>query len=544
MKKIYFLIIIICAIQVLSARSQNRIITSSDLINSDFNINEGILINRVGQHFNLDLLDTGKNPTEIHNRDSIFYDVYGDLLDDDKEYNPKYSLLIPSLEIILENALLNRIDVYVLNLDFAKVSTTSWNRNLNAGFPWGDGWWWDRDRFGNNFMSHPATGSLYFNSVRSSGYSFWTAYPFTLAGAYMWKIFGENGKPEREDIPNTTFDGVFLGEVLYRLSSNVLDDRTSGSERFGREFLAFLLDPIRGINRLLQGKTGRTTPREVYQKEPLTVGLSAGMRKANEGVSFWTGKTNEIINVQLDYGDPFEDKSRKAFDVFKFRGEFNFGAGRKIVDNLIGYGLLTGKTVQNGDLDILYGIFQNYDYWDNTTFEYGSAGFTGGIMTKYNLSKNSNLYTKLHIGYIPLAGASKWFGPSDTIQSRDYDYGTGMQAQFETNLNLGRVLSITLRDYNYWVHTFNGPDNLYYASEGIYVNTSGNTFINIIKPQLTLTIAGNLRIGFEQLIYYSDMYSISHSVVHRNQTEQKIFLTYNIEDFHHGNKPDNKEKNE
>jgi hypothetical protein len=181
----------------------------------------------------------------------------------------------------------------------------------------------------------------------------------------MWKIFGENGKPEREDLINTTFDGILLGEVLYRLSSNILDDRTSGRERVLREIFAGLVDPVRGFNRLLQGKSFRRTSQEVYQKEPLNITLYTGVHAVNNDTrSLFSGHNDEMLNAQLDYGNPFEDRSRKPFDFFRLRAELNFGVGRKIVDNITGYGILFGRNLQFGKLAMLIGGFQYYDYFD------------------------------------------------------------------------------------------------------------------------------------------------------------------------------------
>src|SRR5205085_12555007 len=133
------------------------------------------------------------------------------------------------------------------------------------------GFVWDDDRFGINFIGHPHSGNYYFNIARSNGYSFWTSFPFAVGGSLMWELFGENTEASRNDIINTPISGAFLGEILYRLSSNILDDRTRGRERFFRELIAGLLNPPRGLNRLTQGKMFRVTPGEVYQKEPLNI---------------------------------------------------------------------------------------------------------------------------------------------------------------------------------------------------------------------------------------------------------------------------------
>src|SRR5206468_13088616 len=127
-------------------------------------------------------------------------------------------------------------------------------------------------------------------------------------------------RPSINDIINTPISGAFLGEILYRISSNILDDRTRGGNRVFREILAGIINPPRALNRLTQGKMFRVTSKEVYQKEPLNITLSAGVHKVNNKIGknnlFGTGTNNAIVHLQLDYGDPFETRHRKPFDLF------------------------------------------------------------------------------------------------------------------------------------------------------------------------------------------------------------------------------------
>ena len=109
----------------------------------------------------------------------------------------------------------------------------------------------------------------------------------------MWEYFGENSGPSYNDIINTPVNGAFLGEILYRLSSNILDDRTRGFQRVSREVAAGFINPIRGLNRLIQGKSFRVTNKEVYQKEPLNVSLYGGLHIINDG-----NAPSQMANVQ------------------------------------------------------------------------------------------------------------------------------------------------------------------------------------------------------------------------------------------------------
>jgi hypothetical protein len=465
-------------------------------------------------------------PRKSSKVDTIMQNKYGDLLKDDPMYNKRYSIWRPAVEVIGENVALSLVDSKILNLGFSKVGPVTWKRTLNAGWPWGNGWEWDQDRFGNNFLSHPIMGNFYFNAARANGYNFWASTGFAFAGSYMWKIFGENGTPEREDLFNTTFDGMVLGEILYRISSNILDDRTTGVERVLREIAAGIIDPIRGFNRLIQGKCSRITNKEIYAKEPLNFTLEGGLHIINNNTSTAIGSStyDEMLGLQVDYGNPFEVRNRSPFDFFQLRGEFNFGEGRKVVDNITGYGILFGRNVQVGKLAMLIGAFQYYDYWDKKTLELATIAFGGGVYTKYPISKSILLYTNVDIAAIPLAGNSMT-NISDTSQSRDYSFGYGGEAKIKSTLILGKYATIGVSYSAYLIHCFNNTGH-----DELATGTLGNNVIGIFRPFVTVRLYKDLSIGYEHLIYTTQHIDNNASAFYDWRTEQKLFLVIYLED--------------
>ncbi|MDO3624604.1 DUF3943 domain-containing protein [Mucilaginibacter sp. BT774] len=455
---------------------------------------------------------TGKNePAKSPLVDTTVKNKYGDLLNDDIKFNQKYPAWKPAVEVVGINVFVWSLDRLALNESYSHISPTTWKYNIQKG------WEWDDDRFGINFVGHPYTGSLYFNAARSQGYNYLQSFPYAVAGSLMWEYFGENTRPSYNDIINTPVNGAFLGEIFYRVSSNILDDRISGGNRTFREIAAGIINPVRGLNRLLEGKTFRHTKTQVYQQEPLNVTVSGGIHKINQDnkTIFGAGPTNAMINVQLDYGNPFEIRKRKPFDIFRFKTEFSFGTGRKMLDNILGYGLLFGKSTNWGKLSVLYGAFQYYDYWDNKTFELGALGFGGGLITKYPITKTIDLFTNIHIAGVPLAGNSTRYGP-DSTQVRDYTYNNGVEAKFEARLNIGTIVSTSLSYYYYILHTFDGPP--------------GNNYVAILRPRVDVRLYKNLSIGFEHFQYYDDRYLKNYPAIFSDRTEQKIFLTYFFKD--------------
>ncbi len=445
--------------------------------------------------------------TVIH--DSL-HNMYGDLLNDDPAYNKKDAWWIPAIKVATANAFNWALARYVFNYDWARISTTTWKNNINSG------WVWDNDHFGTNFIGHPHSGNNYFNIARSNGYSFWESLPYAIGGSLMWEYFGENTQPSKNDIINTPFSGMFLGEILYRVSSNILDDRTRGGERVLREIFACIVNPPRAINRLTQGKMFRVTNKEVYQKEPLNITLNTGLHQVNDNNKFATGATNFIVNLQLDYGDPFEVRHRKPMDIFRLRMETAFGKERKkILDNVTGYGLLFGKNVVKGRNGILLGAFQYFDYWNNKVFELGSLGYGIGLISRVSLQKNSAIYSSLHFAVVPLAGNNTSFGP-DTSLFRDYNFGGGLEAKAEETFHLNKFVSVGFTGYYYWISN--------------YEHLPGNSLIGILKPRITIQLFRNTSIGIEHHVYYINRYLHKIPTLHLTRTEQKFFLQIFLED--------------
>jgi hypothetical protein len=453
---------------------------------------------------------TGNEPEKSALIDTTIQNKYGDLLNDDPEYNPRQSLLKSAIGVPVSVFGTWAAYRYLLKAEYARVGIKSWENNLKKE------WAWNNEPFGKNFIGNPYVGTLAFNDLRSNGYNYYESFSFAVAGGVLWDYFCVNTRPPYNDIINNSINGAFLGEIFYRISSNILDDRTRGRERVFREIFAGLIDPKRGINRLIQGKSFRITNKEVYQKEPLNISLYAGGHRINGDSKIFSGNAtyNTMINLQLDYGNPFEIRTRKPFDFFKASTDFSFGIGKRIIDNVSGYGILFGKNMQLGKLAILIGGFQYYDFWNNKIFELGAIGFGGGLFSKLPLSKTSNLYTNIHLALIPFAGNSTQLGPED-VKFRDYNFGDGLEGKIESTINLGKYATVSLIYYYFLFHT--------------YVGTPGNNIMGILKPRITILLDKDISIGFEQYVYYEDPIFSYFPATHSVSTEEKVFLLLYLE---------------
>jgi hypothetical protein len=446
--------------------------------------------------------NTKSEPVKPSYIDTLTHNMYGDLLNDDPQYNPKSPLWRPIVGVIVGNFVTCAFNRFILNADYCRISFQTVKNN------WNNGWEWDSDRFGVNFLQHPYSGALSYNQARTREYNFYESVPFAFGGSLMWEQTMENTRPSFNDLINTTFTSSFLGEMMYRLSSNVLDDRISGGKRFLRELFAGLIDPPRFIERFETGKLNRHTMKEIYQKEPLNISFYAGIKNVNYGSSLWKGANSAIFNINLIYGNPFEDRTRKPFDFWRVRGDITLGDGRKIVDNVMGYGIIFGTNIKKKNSDMLFGLFQNYDYWDSRLFELGTLGLSGGIFHRLQISKTTDLVTQIHLGIVPLAGVSS---PHVFVGERDYNYAGGLQAMFESALNLGGLrTTITAAYYIYGLHN--------------YIGVTGNSITGIFRPKIAVKVLDFLSVGFEFLQYGKDSYFHDFPEIHVRNNEQRIYI--------------------
>ncbi|MCX6560207.1 MAG: DUF3943 domain-containing protein [Candidatus Aminicenantes bacterium] len=430
------------------------------------------------------------------------------LRDDDPAFIKKSLPGGVAFRVFSSNVLTWAMDRFIMGYPWARVGLTSWKNNFLKG------WQWDIDPFNTNFFFHPYSGGAFFNSARSNGYGYFSSVPFALMGSLMWEYFGETGRPAYNDLINTTLSGSLFGEIFYRLSSSLLDDRATGVERFFREFGALLLSPGRAFSRLLQGKLTRVTTKEIYQKEPINISASAGAHWFNQGSRFGTGSLSANLNIHLDYGDPFEIRPRKPFDFFKIRTDLSYGKnmGKRYLDNFIGYGLLFGKTVHSGSMDLLMGVFQHYNYWDSKIFQISTLAFGGGLIAKWRLSEESNLQAAFHLGLIPLGASDSPY--IDLMEAgehvRNYNYAGGAEAKIESTLNLTTFGQLTAIFYFYRLYNFVGP--------------AGHNNIMVFKPRLAIKLVDNINLGFEFLYYYKEGYYLHLPDIKKSNSEQKLYL--------------------
>ncbi|HEU4637522.1 MAG TPA: DUF3943 domain-containing protein, partial [Candidatus Binatia bacterium] len=117
------------------------------------------------------------------------------------QWGTEKSYLIPALEIVGFDVLLNLFDRAYFGCCDYDVDLSSIKRNLHRG------WNEDRDEFTVNQLGHPYQGSMYHGFARASGLNYWQGLAYTFVGSIFWEIAGETTRPSKNDQISTGIGG-------------------------------------------------------------------------------------------------------------------------------------------------------------------------------------------------------------------------------------------------------------------------------------------------------------------------------------------------
>lgn len=368
-------------------------------------------------------------------------------------------------EVFGLNMLVWGFDRFVMNEDFAKINGHTIKNNFKTGPVW------DTDKFSTNLVSHPYHGSLYFNAARSNGLNFWQSIPFTAGGSLMWEYFMETEPPSINDMLATTFGGVELGEITYRLSDLFIDNRSTGAERVGREVLAGVLSPVRALNRLVTGEAWRHSRSKgrAYTSVPINFMVNIGPRFLAEQEQSKHGTTSMNISFRLDYGNPFDDEFYSPYEWFQFRFGMDCFSAQPLISQVNAVGAIWGKRVwSKGPRALTAGIFQHFDYYDSelrsnsavevAPYRISEAATLGGGLIYYKQATPEDqvdIFAEFYATGVAL-GASI----SDYLQlaDRDYNLGSGYSVKAFTGLTYKKKWGLLLDMENYHIFTWKGYD--------------------------------------------------------------------------------------
>lgn len=322
-------------------------------------------------------------------------------------------------------------------------------------------WDWDDNQFTTNQIDHPYHGQLYFNAFRSNGYNFYQSSLATFAGSYMWETAGETQHPSINDLINTSFGGVILGEMTHRLARHILGKAARAPrKRVSNEIGAFFVNPVNGLNRLLDNKWGKADEYNKVDSSTVWTEINLGVRRfdAKEGDIIEEGKNGFYGRLRLWYSAGPEN-IKKPFDQFYVNLEL--GKGDSTFVNAVNvHALLYGNQFFSTRKGNHYGVLSaNYDFYDNDAFFYGAQSLNYNWNSEFQYRKQNRLNLSVGVGAVLLAAV-----PDPYLlygASRNYNYGSGTSYRFRGELSILNRLMVT-GDYNGGVfYTISGNDSYY-----------------------------------------------------------------------------------
>lgn len=438
-------------------------------------------------------------------------------------------------EVVGFNLALWAFDRFVQHGDFSYISWNSIKENFKHGFIW------DNDQLGTNTFLHPYNGSLYYNAGRSNGYNFWQSELFAIGGSAMWELFMENEFPSTNDIIATPIGGAVIGETLYRASDAVLDDRTTGAERFERELAAFILSPMRGINRLITGQAWRksATPGKQFGRPNIAMQVSLGLSTMLFNGRYRTPYFGATAQIDLEYGDRFEPKSTKPYDYFKVRAEIQGMKYQPFLNRLQIKGRLLAREIfDNYRSSGTIGLYQHFDFFDSDTitninkvpYKLGVPASVGvGFMFRDIERKKSILDVFAHANTIILGSILSDHYWTD---ERNYNWASGFSLKGGLNLVINKYdASISLSDEYYRLFTWKGypPGTDLKTVDFRTLNVQGDksvAFFNVLGARMDVRIFRKTYFSLSYLYKLRSTHYRDYPHVKSSTSTIKCMLTY------------------
>jgi len=348
---------------------------------------------------------------------------------------------------------------WIRNVDWSETSPRSWWANLKHGFEY------DPDQFKTNQWTHPFNGAAYYNSARANGVSFWPSAAFAAVGATEWEMGGETQPMSLNDMFSTILGGIALGEGQYRLSSEILNNQAHGLNRFIKELGGFVVDPVRGFNRLITGDATKIADNPVdpidWRPKNAQTFFALGARALGEGSISTNTKTNAMALLNYNYGDIFLNTRRKPFDYMEFVGELNMGGTNsgleraQIRGDLASWPMGGGPSPKN-----VISIVQYYDYVNSPTYTFGGQSLGAALNSRFNLSPKVNIETRVDGNFILMGAINSEYAYLADIphpeRLREYDYGPGFGAAGRAELVFSHKHLLVANYRLAWVSATNG----------------------------------------------------------------------------------------
>jgi hypothetical protein len=227
-----------------------------------------------------------------------------------------------------------------------------------------------------------------------------------------------------------------MGEILHRVSSAILDEESVGGERLTREIAATLINPMRGVNRLVRGEwndRGANPPDRLPESHRFRTSLGGRTIRENSPDERPTRSPTILIDIAL--GDVFDSGPSSPFDVITLNAQISpDGGGMNI---LRGTGRLWGREMTPTDSWHRHAIVvnQRFDYVNNPAYHFGEQSLETGIESRWRTGPGSLRVHSRFAADVVMLGAIEAWDPGRGIRNTDYGPGVGAIAEVSLERN-------------------------------------------------------------------------------------------------------------
>jgi hypothetical protein len=154
-----------------------------------------------------------------------------------------------------------------------------WKENVKAGPVW------DEDDFAMNYLAHPYCGGVYYMTARSSGFSIFESFSYSVVmSTFFWEYgieaFAEI--PSTQDLIFTPVIGSVVGEIFFITKKRIMrHDKKVLNSRFLGTTCLFIIDPF---NTILDGFKYKEKVKPQMNVAP--VGFDPNSNKMIWGINF------------------------------------------------------------------------------------------------------------------------------------------------------------------------------------------------------------------------------------------------------------------
>lgn len=438
------------------------------------------------------------------------------------------------------NAFVHLFDRYALAADYAQTTLHSWRRNITNGFVW------DNDVFSTNLFAHPYHGNLYFNSARSNGLSFWQSAPYALGGSLMWEMLGEREPPAINDLVATTVGGICIGEIAHRISDLFIDERLTGFSRFLREAATTIVDPMKGLNRIVSGRAWHVTASGGGQPSAhpnnVDFSLSAGSRYLADDGALFRGEHNPYLNFYMEYGDILNRQhDSRPYDFFDAEVTFGLSKNQPIINQLSLLGRLwSAPMIEDKGVRAEVGIYQHFNYYDSKPVKDGTdltpyriseaaAVGPGVVFTLPSVGALSHIEQRAFLNAILLGGTkSDYYNVID----RDYNMGSGFSVKTKTQLEMRNFGRFILHAKFFRLFTWKGYEQKDLSTvDPLHLNAQGDkgsASLLVISPMAELDLGRGWSLLVAASFFNRDTHYKYYSNVKARTYEVRSGLTWHI----------------